>query len=223
MVVYVCVELWVYTLSLWCSNANQQTSLFIGLCVASKGSLPPYKPTSVGRTSGYSIPRPHAAYSNLPAFLVKEGGLNSGFMLAHCTAAALGECCVSHFKCIDTHTRTHTRAHTHTHIHIHTHTHVHTHIHIHTCTRTHTHTHAHMHTHTHTHMHTHMHTYRYCSHYDQFTLLHELILAIGYFCVLNAENQVCSQLAPTRLSSTPLSSTTLPSCIYYINTGTTTH
>ena len=30
------------------------------------------------------------AYSELPAFLVQEGGLNSGFMLAHCTAAALG-------------------------------------------------------------------------------------------------------------------------------------
>ena len=29
------------------------------------------------------------AYSELPAFLVKEGGFNSGFMLAHCTAAAL--------------------------------------------------------------------------------------------------------------------------------------
>lgn len=27
--------------------------------------------------------------SGLPAFLVKEGGLNSGFMIAHCTAAAL--------------------------------------------------------------------------------------------------------------------------------------
>ncbi|KAK3517754.1 hypothetical protein QTP70_018322 [Hemibagrus guttatus] len=27
--------------------------------------------------------------SNLPAFLVNEGGLNSGFMVAHCTAAAL--------------------------------------------------------------------------------------------------------------------------------------
>ncbi|KAM4748564.1 histidine ammonia-lyase-like [Rhinophrynus dorsalis] len=27
--------------------------------------------------------------SELPAFLVKEGGLNSGFMIAHCTAAAL--------------------------------------------------------------------------------------------------------------------------------------
>lgn len=27
--------------------------------------------------------------SNLPAFLVKDGGLNSGFMIAHCTAAAL--------------------------------------------------------------------------------------------------------------------------------------
>ncbi|ETI39465.1 histidine ammonia-lyase [Phytophthora nicotianae P10297] len=27
--------------------------------------------------------------SNLPAFLVPEGGLNSGFMIAHCTAAAL--------------------------------------------------------------------------------------------------------------------------------------
>lgn len=30
------------------------------------------------------------AYSELPAFLVKDGGLNSGFMIAHCTAAALG-------------------------------------------------------------------------------------------------------------------------------------
>merc|ERR1711962_431626 len=29
------------------------------------------------------------AYSELPAFLVKDGGLNSGFMLARCTAAAL--------------------------------------------------------------------------------------------------------------------------------------
>ncbi|PNJ83369.1 HAL isoform 11, partial [Pongo abelii] len=27
--------------------------------------------------------------SELPAFLVSEGGLNSGFMIAHCTAAAL--------------------------------------------------------------------------------------------------------------------------------------
>lgn len=27
--------------------------------------------------------------SGLPAFLVREGGLNSGFMIAHCTAAAL--------------------------------------------------------------------------------------------------------------------------------------
>lgn len=31
-----------------------------------------------------------SAYSDLPAFLVQQGGLNSGFMLAHCTAAALG-------------------------------------------------------------------------------------------------------------------------------------
>lgn len=30
--------------------------------------------------------------SGLPAFLVANGGLNSGFMIAHCTAAALGEC-----------------------------------------------------------------------------------------------------------------------------------
>ena len=29
--------------------------------------------------------------SELPAFLVAEGGLNSGFMIAHCTAAALGK------------------------------------------------------------------------------------------------------------------------------------
>ena len=29
------------------------------------------------------------ALSELPAFLVREGGLNSGFMIAHCTAAAL--------------------------------------------------------------------------------------------------------------------------------------
>lgn len=31
------------------------------------------------------------AYSELPAFLTPDGGLNSGFMIAHCTAAALGE------------------------------------------------------------------------------------------------------------------------------------
>lgn len=30
------------------------------------------------------------AYSGLPAFLVEKGGLNSGFMIAQCTAAALG-------------------------------------------------------------------------------------------------------------------------------------
>uniref|UniRef100_A0A8C4HKR8 Histidine ammonia-lyase n=1 Tax=Dicentrarchus labrax TaxID=13489 RepID=A0A8C4HKR8_DICLA len=30
------------------------------------------------------------ALSELPAFLVQDGGLNSGFMIAHCTAAALG-------------------------------------------------------------------------------------------------------------------------------------
>ena len=29
------------------------------------------------------------AYSELPAFLTRNGGLNSGFMMAHCTAAAL--------------------------------------------------------------------------------------------------------------------------------------
>ncbi|KAL4226136.1 hypothetical protein ACF0H5_014123 [Mactra antiquata] len=29
------------------------------------------------------------AYSELPAFLTQDGGLNSGFMIAHCTAAAL--------------------------------------------------------------------------------------------------------------------------------------
>ena len=27
--------------------------------------------------------------SGLPAFLVKDGGFNSGFMIAHCTAAAM--------------------------------------------------------------------------------------------------------------------------------------
>ena len=34
--------------------------------------------------------------SELPAFLVREGGLNSGFMIAHCTAASL----VSENKCL---------------------------------------------------------------------------------------------------------------------------
>lgn len=29
--------------------------------------------------------------SGLPAFLVENGGLNSGFMMPHCTAAALGK------------------------------------------------------------------------------------------------------------------------------------
>lgn len=36
------------------------------------------------------------AYSGLPAFLVKDGGFNSGFMMAHVTAAAL----VSENKCL---------------------------------------------------------------------------------------------------------------------------
>lgn len=31
---------------------------------------------------------------------------------------------------------------------------------------------------------------RYCSHYESTQLLHELILAVGYFCVLNHDNQV---------------------------------
>ena len=31
-----------------------------------------------------------AAYSDMPAFLVEDGGFNSGFMMAHVTAAALG-------------------------------------------------------------------------------------------------------------------------------------
>lgn len=35
-----------------------------------------------------------AAYSELPAFLTKNGGLNSGFMMAQCTAAALGQLCI---------------------------------------------------------------------------------------------------------------------------------
>uniref|UniRef100_A0A8C5BNL9 Histidine ammonia-lyase n=1 Tax=Gadus morhua TaxID=8049 RepID=A0A8C5BNL9_GADMO len=57
--------------------------------------------------------------SELPAFLVNEGGLNSGFMIAHCTAASLGECWA---HCHTLHTRyTHV---THTlHIHDYTHTH----------------------------------------------------------------------------------------------------
>ena len=31
---------------------------------------------------------------------------------------------------------------------------------------------------------------RHCSHHSNEVLLHEVILAIGYFCVLNPENQV---------------------------------
>ncbi len=31
---------------------------------------------------------------------------------------------------------------------------------------------------------------RYCSHNECTNLLHELILAVGYFCVLNHDNQV---------------------------------
>ena len=37
------------------------------------------------------------AYSELPAFLVQDGGLNSGFMIAHCTAAALGNLLFQHY------------------------------------------------------------------------------------------------------------------------------
>lgn len=38
------------------------------------------------------------------------------------------------------------------------------------------------------------HLCRYCSHYESTSLLHELILAVGYFCVLNHDNQVISSL-----------------------------
>lgn len=34
---------------------------------------------------------------------------------------------------------------------------------------------------------------RYCSYFQNHALLHELILAIGYFCVLNNDNQVYMQ------------------------------
>ena len=34
---------------------------------------------------------------------------------------------------------------------------------------------------------------RYCSHYENTNLLHELILAVGYFCVLNHDNQASQQ------------------------------
>ena len=40
----------------------------------------------ISTVSHSCLPSPR---SELPAFLVKDGGLNSGFMLAHCTAAAL--------------------------------------------------------------------------------------------------------------------------------------
>lgn len=43
------------------------------------------KPTIFGFATFIS-----SAYSELPAFLTQDGGLNSGFMIAHCTAAALG-------------------------------------------------------------------------------------------------------------------------------------
>ena len=34
---------------------------------------------------------------------------------------------------------------------------------------------------------------RHCSHHSNEDLLDEVILAIGYFCVLNPENQVCGE------------------------------
>ncbi|KAI4797221.1 hypothetical protein KUCAC02_025243 [Chaenocephalus aceratus] len=40
------------------------------------------------------------ALSDLPAFLVQDGGLNSGFMIAHCTAAALGASALSENKAL---------------------------------------------------------------------------------------------------------------------------
>ncbi|TNN82109.1 Histidine ammonia-lyase [Liparis tanakae] len=39
--------------------------------------------------------------SELPAFLVNEGGLNSGFMIAHCTAAALENKVLCHPSSVD--------------------------------------------------------------------------------------------------------------------------
>jgi len=46
----------------------------------------------IGSLSGCRMERlVNHGMSGLPAFLTLEGGLNSGFMIAHCTAAALGK------------------------------------------------------------------------------------------------------------------------------------
>ena len=61
-------------------------------------------------TPSLSLSLSTPAYSGLPAFLVKEGGLNSGFMIAHCTAAALG---IIHIG-VCSHIHTPSLSHTHT-------------------------------------------------------------------------------------------------------------
>jgi hypothetical protein len=45
-----------------------------------------YQLVYVVTAAGFSAPTPDLG---LPHFLVERGGLNSGFMIAHCTAAAL--------------------------------------------------------------------------------------------------------------------------------------
>ena len=46
----------------------------------------------IGSLSGCRMERlVNHGMSGLPAFLTLEGGLNSGFMIAHCTAAALSK------------------------------------------------------------------------------------------------------------------------------------
>jgi histidine ammonia-lyase len=46
----------------------------------------------IGSISGSRMERlVNKGMSGLPAFLTNDGGLNSGFMIAHCTAVALGK------------------------------------------------------------------------------------------------------------------------------------
>ena len=48
----------------------------------------------IGSLSGCRMERlVNCSMSGLPAFLTPEGGLNSGFMIAHCAAVALGKQC----------------------------------------------------------------------------------------------------------------------------------
>ena len=70
------------------------------------------------------------------------------------------------------HITTHIQSYMYIHVYTYMYIHVYTYMYIHTC------------------IYIHVHTCRHCTYHQHSGLLQEVLLAVGYFCVLHADNQV---------------------------------